>query len=105
MLPEAAAVTQRVARVVKAALPVAADRLPQAVEAVLPVEARPQPVAAVVPRIGRSVDTAALRAWCRERLAVYQAPVDVVTVPELPRDALGKVRRRELAARYGQGWA
>ena len=33
-------------------------------------------MAAVVPRVGRSVDTAALRAWCRERLAAYQAPVD-----------------------------
>ena len=39
-----------------------------------------------------------LIAWCRERLTPYRVPVRVVFVEELPRNDIGKVVRRKLAA-------
>lgn len=39
-----------------------------------------------------------LIAWCRERLTPYRVPVRVVFVEELPRNDVGKVVRRKLAA-------
>jgi long-chain acyl-CoA synthetase len=39
-----------------------------------------------------------LIAWCRERLTPYRVPVRVVFVDELPRNDVGKVVKRELAA-------
>jgi O-succinylbenzoic acid--CoA ligase len=54
-------------------------------------------VAAVVPsRDG--VDEAALRAWCRERLAGYKIPASFVAVSSLPRTASGKLLRRSLGS-------
>ena len=52
-------------------------------------------VAAVVSR-GAGVDDAALRTWCRERLAGYKIPATFVSVPSLPRTASGKLMRRGL---------
>lgn len=40
-----------------------------------------------------------LQLWVREHLARYKVPRDVVLVPALPRNATGKVLKRELAAR------
>jgi O-succinylbenzoic acid--CoA ligase len=52
-------------------------------------------IAAVVPsRDG--VDEAALRAWCRERLAGYKVPAAFVAVSSLPRTPSGKLLRRSL---------
>jgi fatty-acyl-CoA synthase len=42
------------------------------------------------------VDEAALRAWCRERLAGYKIPAAFVAVSSLPRTASGKLLRRGL---------
>jgi long-chain acyl-CoA synthetase len=39
-----------------------------------------------------------LIAWCRERLTPYRVPVRVVFVEQLPRNDVGKVVRRDLAA-------
>lgn len=39
-----------------------------------------------------------LRAWCRERLASYQQPSLVRAVDRIPRQANGKVSRRDVAA-------
>jgi len=55
------------------------------------------PLLAVVAQPGREVDLDALLAWCRERLGT-RAPRRVVRVDVLPRNANGKVLRRELAA-------
>ena len=43
-----------------------------------------------------------LIAWCRERLTPYRVPVRVVFVDQLPRNDVGKVVKRELAALAGK---
>ncbi len=47
-----------------------------------------------------SVDLAAVREHCQDRLAHYKIPKQVSLVTELPRTALGKVRKVELRERY-----
>jgi malonyl-CoA/methylmalonyl-CoA synthetase len=56
-------------------------------------------VACVVPREGRDAECTeeAVRAFARERLAPYKVPKQVVPMRELPRNALGKVLKPELA--------
>jgi long-chain acyl-CoA synthetase len=39
-----------------------------------------------------------LIAWCRERLTPYRVPVRIVFVDHLPRNDVGKVVKRQLAA-------
>jgi HIP---CoA ligase len=53
----------------------------------------------VVPAPGARPDEAALIAWCRERLANFKVPRHVLMVEALPRAAVGKVGKAELAAR------
>lgn len=56
-------------------------------------------VACVVPSAAGPVcDAATLRAFVRERLAPYKVPKDVLFLPELPKNALGKVVKPALAA-------
>jgi acyl-CoA synthetase (AMP-forming)/AMP-acid ligase II len=50
----------------------------------------------VVPRPGSRVDPEELIAFCRERLANYKVPREIVTIDVLPRNASGKVLKREL---------
>lgn len=57
--------------------------------------------AVVVPR--GDFDAAAVLAWARGELAGYKLPKSIDTVAELPRNAGGKVLRRELRAPYWQG--
>ncbi|HEY8243074.1 MAG: AMP-binding protein [Vicinamibacteria bacterium] len=59
-------------------------------------------VAAVILKPGATADAEALRRHAREKLAPHQAPSRVVIVDALPRGALGKVRRAELAATLEQ---
>ena len=54
------------------------------------------PVLAVVPRPGCEVDAAALLQFLSARLARFKLPRDVVTLPVLPKTALGKVQRAQL---------
>lgn len=42
----------------------------------------------------------ALRAWLTDRLAPYQQPIVVHQVPQLPRQANGKINRRDIARRF-----
>lgn len=62
------------------------------------------PVAWVIPEPGGALDESAeqrLRAYLRERLAPYQVPVAVrVLTGDFPRNEIGKVLRRELAAGF-----
>ncbi len=52
----------------------------------------------VVLRPGATLDQAELVGWARERLANFKVPRSVQVVPELPRNASGKVRKGELRA-------
>ena len=61
--------------------------------------------AVVVPAPGAAPDPAELIAHCRQHLAGYKRPTSVDLVEELPRNATGKVLRRELRAPYWQGQA
>jgi malonyl-CoA/methylmalonyl-CoA synthetase len=55
-------------------------------------------VACVVPRAGQEAQCTedALRAFAKERVAAYKVPKQVVLLPELPRNAMGKVVKPEL---------
>ena len=59
----------------------------------------------VEPKPGKTLDTAALHDWCRERLANYKAPKRFEIRAELPRLPIGKIDKqalkRELAERSG----
>jgi acyl-CoA synthetase (AMP-forming)/AMP-acid ligase II len=50
----------------------------------------------VVPRPGRELELADLRAWVKEQLADYKAPDALVIVDELPLTSIGKVDKKAL---------
>ncbi len=52
--------------------------------------------AALVMREGAHLDIEELRAWGKERLAPYKVPQAAITLPELPKNAMGKVSKPEL---------
>jgi len=56
--------------------------------------------AAVVTHAGRAATPAQLEAHCRAQLADYKVPRHIELVDELPRNALGKVLKRELRAGF-----
>ena len=56
--------------------------------------------AMVVPRSDAARDAASIIAWARERIAGYKVPKSVDFIDALPRNAAGKVLRRELRAPY-----
>ena len=62
----------------------------------LPDDRRGERVAAVVVRDDPALDERRLRSHCAERLVDYQRPSTVIFVDDLPRNAMGKVLRREL---------
>jgi long-chain acyl-CoA synthetase len=60
-------------------------------------------VAVVVPAAGAELDVAALDALARSRLAGYKVPRRYEQIEALPRNAYGKVPKRELRARFASG--
>jgi acyl-CoA synthetase (AMP-forming)/AMP-acid ligase II len=56
--------------------------------------------AMVVPRPDAKRDAASIIAWTRERIAAYKAPKSVDFIEALPRNAAGKILRRELRVPY-----
>jgi carnitine-CoA ligase len=56
-------------------------------------------VAFVVPR-DRGLDSTSVIEWCRDRLARFRVPSEVVLVHELPRTAVGKIQKHLLKERY-----
>ncbi len=60
------------------------------------------PIAVVVPEAGEAPDRDALLAACAGRLAAFKHPREVIVVESLPRNAMGKVQKAELRARYGR---
>jgi malonyl-CoA/methylmalonyl-CoA synthetase len=71
----------------------------EAVVAGLPDEVRGERVVAFVVRDDPALDEARLLAFCALRLIDYQRPRQVFFVDALPRNALGKVLRRDLVQR------
>jgi acyl-CoA synthetase (AMP-forming)/AMP-acid ligase II len=59
--------------------------------------------AIVVSAAGAQPDPQAVIAWARERIAGYKAPKSVDFIDVLPRNASGKVLRRELRKPYWEG--
>lgn len=60
-------------------------------------------VAAAVVPAGALPSLAELRAWAASRLAPYKIPTRLLAVDELPRNALGKVVKREVGGLFGSG--
>jgi HIP---CoA ligase len=59
----------------------------------------------VIPKPGAAPTAEQIIAWCRERLANFKVPRSVIFVSTLPRNASGKVLRRELRAGASSGLA
>ena len=59
--------------------------------------------ACVVAKPGFEVDEADVIAWARERIAAFKAPKSIDVIPMMPRNASGKILRRELRAPYWEG--
>ena len=77
---------------------VAADGVREAAVVGVPDERLGEVPWAFVARLDTELTEADLIAWCRERLTPYRVPVRVVFVEQLPRNDVGKVVKRELAA-------
>ncbi len=60
--------------------------------------------AVVVPKPGMSVEEADIIAWARERIAAFKAPRSVDVIEALPRNASGKILRKDLRAPYWAGY-
>ena len=54
------------------------------------------PVACIALRDGTSLTAAEVRAYCRENLGRHEVPKKVFFMPELPKNAAGKIMKREL---------
>ena len=57
-------------------------------------------MAVVVARPGETVEADAVIAYCREKLAGYKAPKLVEVIDQLPKNASGKVLKRDLRIRF-----
>ncbi|MEA2858735.1 MAG: hypothetical protein QOC72_774 [Methylobacteriaceae bacterium] len=60
--------------------------------------------AVIVPKPGRIPREDDVIAWARERIAAFKAPKSIDLIDAFPRTATGKVLRRELKAKYWQGY-
>ncbi len=59
--------------------------------------------ACVVCKPGEQIDEGELIAYTRERIAAFKAPKSVDVIPEMPRNASGKILRRHLRDPYWEG--
>ena len=60
--------------------------------------------AVVVPKAGMKVDEADIITWTRQRIAAFKAPRSVDVIEALPRNASGKILRKDLRAPYWEGY-
>lgn len=79
----------------------AADSVREAAVVGVPDERLGEVPWAFVVRGDDSVSEDGLVSWCRERLTPYRVPVRIVFVEQLPRNSVGKVVKRDLAALAG----
>ncbi len=79
----------------------AADGVREAAVVGVPDERLGEVPWAFVVRGDHSVSEDRLVSWCRERLTPYRVPVRIVFIEQLPRNDVGKVVKRELAALAG----
>jgi acyl-CoA synthetase (AMP-forming)/AMP-acid ligase II len=77
---------------------VAADGVREAAVVGVPDERLGEVPWAFVARHGDGPSEADLVEWCRERLTPYRVPVRIVFIDQLPRNDVGKVVKRDLAA-------
>ena len=68
----------------------------------VPDALRGERVVAVVVRDDAAIDESRQQAFLAERVVDYQRPRDIVFMDALPRNAMGKVLRRELCERIGK---
>ena len=59
--------------------------------------------ACVVPKPGAKVDSDDIIAWTRERLAGFKVPKSIDVIEAMPRNASGKILRKDLRAPYWEG--
>ncbi len=59
--------------------------------------------ACCVPKPGMEIDPADVIAWARGRIAAFKAPKSVDVIPIMPRNASGKILRKDLRAPYWAG--
>ncbi|HEX2812813.1 MAG TPA: fatty acid--CoA ligase [Sphingopyxis sp.] len=60
--------------------------------------------AVVVAKPGMSIEEADIIAWARDRIAAFKAPRSVDVIEALPRNASGKILRKDLRAPYWEGY-
>lgn len=61
--------------------------------------------AVVVAKPGVSIDEADIIAWARDRIAPFKCPRSIDVIEVLPRNASGKILRKDLRAPYWAGYA
>ncbi|RLB78485.1 MAG: malonyl-CoA synthase [Deltaproteobacteria bacterium] len=59
-------------------------------------------VAAVVPRTGCAAESEELKSHCRRYLHDWKCPKDIRVLPELPKNTMGKILRREVEIMFKQ---
>jgi fatty-acyl-CoA synthase len=59
--------------------------------------------AVCVPKPGATIDPDSIIGWARERVAAFKAPKSVDVIAALPRNATGKILRKDLRAPYWEG--
>jgi len=57
-------------------------------------------LAVLVLKPGAEIDRTTVQEYCAQRLAKFKVPSDITLVDELPRNATGKVLKRELRTRF-----
>jgi len=62
-----------------------------------------EPKAIVVLKEGETATADEIMEYCRQKLASFKRPRAVLFVDELPRNPMGKVLKKDLRAKYGQG--
>jgi acyl-CoA synthetase (AMP-forming)/AMP-acid ligase II len=56
-----------------------------------------------VPKPGANIDAEDIISWSRERIAGFKVPKSIDIIPALPRNASGKILRKDLRAPYWKG--